>query len=169
MKFKITKLLVITALLGVFLSACSDDESTSPNSSNTPTPKGSFEAIINGVDFTASTTYAILEQDTAEETQVLFLSGEAGGTEISIVFGESDLSEAFSLGTHSIAYLRKEDDTEKIFGRIASSTVTITKSDAATKTVSGTFKFTGQETGTAELINVQSGVFTDVQYRISIE
>jgi hypothetical protein len=169
MNYKIITVILITSVLSIFMSSCSDETTTTPSAEKETTATGSFSAEINEAPFTSTSTFGLLSRDSVRKQQALFITGITNGKECTIAFGEAGLSDAFSEGTGRIGYFRiDENETEKIYEPISSS-VTVTKSDASTKTVSGTFYFTGEEVTSKELINVQKGTFTDVRYEVDGE
>jgi hypothetical protein len=165
MKIKLKQLSLLCGIfLLAFLSSCIDDVATPSTASS----NGTFTATLDGVAFNSKTAFAVLVKDTAQMTQWMAIGGQFDRTEISIVLFEPIKTEAYSTGVHSAFFFRVSSADEKIYTP-TSGNVTITKSDAASKTVSGTFELTGEEEDSGEIINVKNGVFTNVKYELGFE
>lgn len=164
-KIKLSKSILAIVIVGVLMASCKkEDPVDSSQNSN-----GVFTASIDGVPFTSKIVVSYLAKDTAINLHQLLLSGlNADDTEMSMGFNETIMSEAFAVGAHSMFFFRMSGANEDFYIPIASS-VNLTSSDAVSKTVSGTFQFTGKHDVTGDTVNVTNGVFTHVKYQVVYE
>ncbi|OFX74748.1 MAG: hypothetical protein A2X12_03285 [Bacteroidetes bacterium GWE2_29_8] len=168
---KTTALMIILATI-VFVGCKKDEETTTPETV-TPTVTDNFKAKIDGVDYTTTTGKATLYSG------VLMVQGNnANNTKSMIIYMVYDsiaVNKTFPIGENNTGINAKgyykdsniepSTEFESTNDGLTTDKITITKFDAAGKTISGTFNFTAVDQDDPNVKKViTTGVFTDLKW-----
>jgi len=170
-------ILFVSVALG--FSSCKEKEEEKP-STTTTTKTGIFSCKVDGKDW-ESNERSVMSQfmDTtlnsvsaeAEADTLAMMGIRTNGTDTSIllfnVLLQTPRTTTYNMTgvDYNIFYIKGNSLTaflSTLFGYTATSSLTITKYDAANHKISGTFNTTMVSTGTAPTITVSNGTFTDV-------
>ncbi len=166
-------LLLIVAL--TIITSCSKSSSTSTPTSTPPAFTGSMSATLDGTTWTATQGSATLLRDFDFDAKRFDLTGTGGDKRIiltlqdeiegdyvtvkSYKFKDVNNTAIFTISTIvGLSSLTKHIPVDGTF--------TITKCDAAKKTVDGTFEFSAFEIGTDDTLHVKNGVFKNINYAV---
>ncbi|KAA9331761.1 DUF6252 family protein [Adhaeribacter soli] len=147
-----------------FLFSCSkDDDSDKPKPE--PAAQTTFKATIAGASWQAK------NQNTAASGGLLGIYGDDGaGKQITISMNTPTKTGAYTSGSLSYELTHAGGSSSRWTGLLSDSTknqLNITSYDAATKKISGTFRFTGLRVFGAstepDSIMVTNGTFTDIK------
>lgn len=172
---KIVLVLAGISLLGV--TSCQKDDSTTFEEENLPQPAAfTYKATINGVAWTATQNISLLVKNSSSSPskEMRILANSTDGKQLSIkladastgVAGDGIAVKTYSLGkggTSDASFSYSVNGANVYNG--AYGTVTITKSDAANKKLTGTFSCTLYKTS-GDTLRVTSGIITDLPYTI---
>ncbi|WP_281233373.1 DUF6252 family protein [Flavobacterium gelatinilyticum] len=189
---KNTILFLLLLAIGSFFSSCSGDFDSGLDLSNSENngngnvdQKGIFKAKVEGEEFTANTTQAIVSDNYVAITgfrsskgdliQMILPSNKVGtyswansqenAENFVLAYAEATNGYGFvSASNEDAAFLGVQNYTDTAL-------IKITSVDKTQKTISGTFQFTGfreADNGSTEIKVVTSGVFTNIPYTENI-
>lgn len=166
MNFKILPVICMLALS--FLGSCGkdDDDATTPSNNDPITnPTTTFKAVISGSNWQAT------NHNTAVSGGILGIHGDDNaGRKITITTDVITKTGTYTSGSLAYELTHSDGSASRWTGFLNDSTInvlTITSYDAATKKISGTFKFSGARVFGAptepDTVKVTNGVFTDIK------
>lgn len=171
---KILLLLCAVSLLGMV--SCQKDDGTTFDEDNIPQPAAfTYKATIGGSAWAATQNVSLLVKNSSSSPskEMRILANSADGKQLGIrladassgVSGDGIAVRTYSLGIGSsdATFAYSVSGTNTYVG--AYGTVTITKSDAANKKLSGTFSCTLVNTA-GDTLRVTGGVIADLPYTI---
>ncbi|MES2558883.1 MAG: hypothetical protein V4590_04045 [Bacteroidota bacterium] len=171
---KMLVLIGIVSLLGI--SSCQKDDGTTFEEENIPQPATfTYKATIGGNTWTAKQNISLLVKNSSSgpSKEMRILANSSDGKQLGIrladastgVSGDGIAVRTYSLdiGSSDATFAYSTNGSNSYVG--AYGTVTITKSDAANKKLSGTFSCTLVNTG-GDTLHVTGGVIADLPYTI---
>jgi hypothetical protein len=172
---KIAVVLSMVSLLGI--ASCQKDDSTTFEEENIPQPAAfTYKASINGSPWTATQNVSLLVKNSSSSPskEMRILANSTDGKQLSIkladastgIAGDGVAVKTYTLvksGTSDVSFGYSVNGTNAYSG--AYGTVTITKSDAVNKKITGTFSCTLYKAA-GDTLRVTGGVITDLPYTI---
>lgn len=171
---KILVLFSMVSLLGIV--SCQKDDTTFEEE-NIPQPAAfTYKATISGTAWTATQNISLLVKNSSSSPskEMRILANSSDGKQFSIKLADASTGvsgDGIAVRTYNLAIGGSSDATFAYSAKGSNNyvgaygTVTITKSDAANKKLTGTFSCTLVNTS-ADTMRVTGGVITDLPYTI---
>lgn len=169
--------LVVAGFMLLSITSCQKDDSTTFEEENIPQPAAfTYKATINGAAWTATQNISLLVKNSSSSPskEMRILANAADGRQLSIkladastgVAGDGIAVKTYTLikgGTSDASFSYSVNGSNVYTGAYGS--ITITKSDAANKKLTGTFSCTLYKAA-GDTLRVTGGVIADLPYTI---